>query len=207
MRNHFEAWRAIAIERHDNRVSVPDHVAARAAPLASIAASAPAPVQPAPSLSDVASSSSHLRAHHPHTPSLLLKYSTPALFLKYFNAWFTFANVSQWARDLNLEHELARLKSAFAGWKLACRRRRPRAPLSPASAAAAGVTGLMQQTPARAPRSLRSVQPSDVAVSLDFLDSSPPMSPTTDSQRPGSRRLVSPDDSARIMFFFGGPCP
>jgi hypothetical protein len=58
----------------------------------------------------------------------------------------------------------------------------------------------------RARRSLASARPSDVAVSLDFFDSYSPVSPIAEPQRPGLRRLVSPDDSARLMFFFGWFC-
>ena len=190
MRHHLEAWRALAIELQDHPSS--DSAAASAPILA------PARAPADRTASAAAASSSHSHPLRPHSSALLLKY---------FNAWFKFANVSQWSRDLQLEHDYKRLKTALAAWKLAGARRRPRAPLSPNSAAAAGVKALMLPSPPRAPKFIRSAQPSDVAVSFDFLDPSPPVPPVADSQRPASRRLVSPDDSARIMFFFGGLLP
>lgn len=204
LRNHFEVWKATAKQR-DDRVSALDSVTGPVLASVSVTALTSSPAKPAPNTVGVASSSD-LHPHRLLSSSLLLKYTAPVLLLKYFNVWFKFANVSQWSRDLHLEHEHARLKAAWAAWKFACRRRRPRAPLSPDSAAAAGVKSLMPQVAARAPRSVRAAQPSDVAVNLDFMDSPHSVSPATDAQRPVTRRLVSPDDSARITFFFGGPC-
>ncbi len=207
-RTHFEAWKASAIGQHESRAVDVLHVVAQFPASASAASSAPVPPKIVPQATAAAASSAQLYSNLSQAPSLL-KYSSPAILLKYFNAWFTFANVSQWSRDLHLEHDYARLKSAWLCWKAACRRLRPRfqAPLSPDSFAAAGVQSLMPQAASRAPRSLRSAQPSDVAISLDLVDSDPPVPPATEAQRPGSRRLVTPDDSARIMFFFGQCCP
>jgi hypothetical protein len=182
MCHHFDAWASTAIKQLNSRDSVLSDT------------SAPESAGNVSTISAAPLASTHLQ------PS---RACSDPLYLKYFNAWFKFANVSQWARDLQMEHEYTQMKSVFSGWKAACRSRKPHPPLSPNSAAAAGVKSLMPGSAQRAKRSLASARPSDVAVSLDFFDSYSPESPIAEPQRPGLRRLVSPDDSARLMFFFG----
>ncbi len=178
MRRQLNSWRAAVKKRRATHVSAP----------------AVAPIsQHTPADNIIPSSTTSAAAASP----------SPSFLLKYFNAWFKFANVSQWSRDLQSEHDFARLKSAWAMWGGALASRRPRPPLSPASFAAAGVKTLMPRSPQAPLRSTASAQPSDVTVSIDFLDPDSPTPALSTTQRPNSRRLVSPDDSARLMFFFG----
>jgi hypothetical protein len=185
MRQIFGAWSSEVLSRRENCDLVQS--------TASCSTSSPThnvPVIPAVSVS---ASALIQQSPHPSRPSSLL--------LKYFNAWFKFANVSQWSRDLHEEHEYTRLKTVWALWKGVCKSRRPHPPLSPSAQAAAGVKALMPRSSQRPLRSSLSVQLPDVAV--DVLDRPPPTSSVSNVQRPASRQLVSPDDSARLMFFFG----
>jgi hypothetical protein len=186
LRRQFDGWLYAIVETRRARVSATADVHVPKAALALRASM--------PSNSAASAAPSQQLLHSANRSSLLLKY---------FNAWFKFANVSQWSRDLHEEHDFARLKNAWAGWAAACARRRPHPPLSPNSAAAAGVTSLMPRSQQRASRSQPHAVPSDVILSIESIDSPPPSSSVSNRKRPDSRHLVSPDDSARLMFFFG----
>lgn len=182
MRHVFGAWSSEVLSRRENR----DLVSSTAS------GSKPSPSHDVPVITAISASASALSQHPSRSSSLLLKY---------FNAWFKFANVSQWSRDLHEEHDYTRLKTVWALWKGVCKSRRPHPPLSPSAQAAAGVKALMPRSSQRPLRPSLSVQLPDVAV--DFLDRSPPTASISTLQHPASRQLVSPDDSARLMFFFG----
>ena len=61
----------------------------------------------------------------------------------------------------------------------------------------------MPRSQQRASRPLPLSLPSDITLSIDSFDSTTPATPASNLKRPDSRHLVSPDDSARLMFFFG----
>jgi hypothetical protein len=135
-------------------------------------------------------------------PPLLLHRTQPPILLRFFNAWFKFANVSQWSRDLRRERAHALLKSAWASWSSACRRLRPR---SPDSEAAAGVPSSRPLPPQVALPNPSAARPKakrgksrEVSLSMPSL---------SEPHRLHSRRLVSADSSARLMLFFGAAPP